>query len=264
MSERERKRRFAGEALTMFAYLALLLFITRLWPLLLAAILGIFAALVRLMFLSPGGVETVTPVPAVETEKKEPTAAGLRAMAFALAEKRVTELLLASYPDVRWVWENAEPKKDIMEGVPVYVVTNRAGGYGRMLVVVRDLQVCDVVPVPGLSGEEPPPADDGHTGGAGGKSRTEPAGPADDAPVNYGLLAFEWVEAHVEELNKRCNEALAQGQHMFAIPEDKLPEKGSWQDICLELERNGLDNAVCRESGIRIILSGGQKAGERG
>ena len=38
----------------------------------------------------------------------------------------------------------------------------------------------------------------------------------------------------------------------------------AWQDICLELERNGLDNAVCREFGIRIILSGGQKAEERG
>ena len=68
----------------------------------------------------------------------------------------------------------------------------------------------------------------------------------------------------MEELNKRCNEALAQGQYMFAIPEDELPEKGSWQDICLELGRNGLDNAVCRESGIRIILSGGQEAEERG
>ena len=264
MSEKEMKKRFAGGALMMFAYLALLLFITRLWPLLLAAILGIFIALIRLMFLSSGRAEPVTPVPAWEPKEKEPTASGLRSMAFALAEKRVTELLLASYPDVRWVWENAEPKKDMIEGAPVYVVTNRAGGYGRMLVVVRDLQVCDVVPVPRLPGEEPPSADDGHTGGAGGKSRTEPVEPADDAPVNYGLLAFEWVEAHVEELNKRCNEALAQGQHMFAIPEDELPEKGSWQDICLELERNGLDNAVCREFGIRIILSGGQKAEERG
>ena len=244
MSEKEMKKRFAGGALTLFAYLALLLFITRLWPLLLVAILGIFIALIRLMFLSSGRAEPVTPVPAWEPKEKEPTASGLQSMAFALAEKRVTELLLADYPDIRWVWENAEPKKDIMDGQPVYVLANRAGGYHRMLVVIRNLQVCGVVPVSGPSGEVPAQDDGGY---------------ADDAPVNYGLLAFEWVEAHVRELNERCNEALGQGQQMFDISKDELPEKESWQDICQELGRNGLDDTVCREFGIRIILRDGRK-----
>lgn len=239
MSENEMKRRFAGGALMMFAYLALLLFITRLWPLLLVAILGIFIALIRLMFLSSDRVEPVTPVPVREPEEKEPTVSGLRSMVFALAEKRVTELLLADYPDIRWVWENAEPKKDIMDGQPVYVLANRAGGYRRMLVVIRNLQVRGVVPVSGSPGEEPAQDDGGY---------------ADDAPVNYGLLAFEWVEAHVKALNECCNEALGQGQQVFDIPKDELPEKESWQDICRELERNGLEDTVCRESGIRIIL----------
>lgn len=234
MSEKELKRRFAGGALTMFAYLALLLFITRLWPLLLAAVLGIFISLIRMMFLSSGRVELVMLVPAWEPKEKEPTAAGLRDMAFALIEKRVTELLQTSYPDVCWIWENVEPKKDIIGGLPVYVVTSRAGGYRRMLVVIRNLQVCDVVPVSELSGEK--------------------LSEDDDAPVNYSLLAFEWVEAHVGELNKRCNEALGQGQQVFDIPKDELPEKESWQDICRELGRNGLDDTICWESGIRIIL----------
>ena len=46
---------------------------------------------------------------------------------------------------------------------------------------------------------------------------------------------------------------------MFDISKDELPEKESWQDICQELGRNGLDDTVCREFGIRIILRDGRK-----
>lgn len=255
MSEKELKRRFTGGALTMFMYLALLLFITRLWPLFLAAILGIFIALIRLMFLSSGKVETVASVPIRETKEKEPTTTDLREMAFLLTEKRITELLMASYPDIRWVWENAEPKKDIMGGHPVYVVANRAGGYRRMQVVIRNLQVCDVVPVSELSGEELPQGDDGHTDDAGEEKQMETVEPINDVPVNYGLFAFEWVEAHVEELNKRCNESLGQGRHLFLISKDELPERESWKEICLELERNGLEVELYQDEGIQIKFS---------
>lgn len=249
MNGKYQKRRFAGEALIMLASLALLLFTTRLWPLLLLAILGIFAAMIRMVFLSTGQAETVTPARAMEPEAKEPTAADMRAMAFTLIVKRVTAILQADYPDVHWVWENAEPKKDIMEGLPVYARVNRAGGYGRMHVVIKNLQVCDVVPVSGASGMKPLQGGERHTDSG---DSAEPQNEDGHQAVNYGLLAFEWVEAHVAALNESCNEAIAKGENMFLIPEDELPAKDSWQEICRELERNGLDNAVCRESGIRI------------
>ena len=55
MNKKEWKRRMAYEALILLGLLALLLFITRLWPILLLVILGIFVAALRLLFLSPQG-----------------------------------------------------------------------------------------------------------------------------------------------------------------------------------------------------------------
>ena len=50
-----------------------------------------------------------------------------------------------TYPEVRWIWENPNAKEDIMIGNPVYVLLNKAGGYRRGRVVLRNLQVFDVV-----------------------------------------------------------------------------------------------------------------------
>ena len=60
MNDRDRKRHMAYEALVMMGLLALLLFITRLWPILLLVILGIFIAMLRLLFLSSKKVEPVS------------------------------------------------------------------------------------------------------------------------------------------------------------------------------------------------------------
>ena len=38
-----------------------------------------------------------------------------------------------------------------------------------------------------------------------------------EPPENYEYLAFEWVDAHVMELNERCNESIAQGLSMLEI-----------------------------------------------
>ena len=52
MNNPERKANLALDALVFLLALALLTFITRLWPILLLVILGIFAASLRLLFLS--------------------------------------------------------------------------------------------------------------------------------------------------------------------------------------------------------------------
>ena len=51
MNKKEFKRHLAYEALVILGVLALLLFICRLWPILLLVILGIFIAALRLLFL---------------------------------------------------------------------------------------------------------------------------------------------------------------------------------------------------------------------
>lgn len=69
---------------------------------------------------------------------------------------------------------------------------------------------------------------------------------------NYEYLAFEWVDAHVIELNERCNESIAQGLSVLEIPAAELPAREGWPDICRELERNGMENCCCMETGITI------------
>ena len=62
MKDKEFKRHMAYEALVILGLLALLLFITRLWPILLLVILGIFIATLRLLFLSCKTVEPTEPL----------------------------------------------------------------------------------------------------------------------------------------------------------------------------------------------------------
>lgn len=63
MNNKEFKRHIAYEALVILGVLALLLFICRLWPILLLVILGIFIAALRLLFLSARKVEVIMPLP---------------------------------------------------------------------------------------------------------------------------------------------------------------------------------------------------------
>ena len=79
--------------------------------------------------------------------------------------------------------------------------------------------------------------------------------PEEERPVNYELLAYEWTEAHIVELNARCNEAIAEEKESVLLTAEELPVKESWPDICNELIRAGLENAVCQDAGIQINLT---------
>jgi len=57
MNDKKRQRHIAYEVLVILGQLALLTYITRLWPILLLVILGIFVAALRLLFLSSQKVE---------------------------------------------------------------------------------------------------------------------------------------------------------------------------------------------------------------
>lgn len=246
MNKKDRKRHFAYEALLLLGCLAMLLFITRLWPVLILGILSIFAAVIRLLFLSAKKVEVIEPLPAPKTEPKQPTYADVRDMAFGLIQNRVTELLIGQYPSARWVWENARPREDVMADRPVFVLLNRAGGYRRARVIIQNLQVCDIVFDDGCAPHNRPDPKDQEP-----DVEVKEAEPG-EMEVNYGLIAFEWVEAHVLELNARLNEAIAEGETEYLIPAAELPEQDSWQEICLELIRNGLESPECSEAGILI------------
>ena len=250
MNDKNKQRHMAYEAMMVLMQIALLTFIIRLWPILLLMILGIFVAALRLLFLSSKKVEPVKPMEAFPPSAVPPTEPDMEDMAYFVIQRRITQILQEKYPNVRWIWENPGAKEDIIAGKPVYVLLNKAGGYRRGHVVIRNLHVFDVsfadekkeINDPVLPLEDAP----------------EPAPPAtpsvgdDDVPENYGLIAFQWVEAHVMELNDRCNEAIGEGFTEYLIPASELPVSESWEEICKELIRNDLHGAQCCDEGIII------------
>ena len=249
MNNKNNKRHIAYDALVLLGLLALLTYMTRLWPILLLIILGIFIAALWLLFLVSREVEqTKTPL-ALPPAAKPATEQDMQSMAYSIIQHRITQILQGRFPEVRWIWESPRAKEDIMAGRTVYVLLNRAGGYRRGRVVILNLQVLDVVfeeqqehaesPVTPPPPQPAPPAPD---------SGTE----EDDPPENFGLIAFQWVDTHVMELNDRCNEAAAEGLSEYLIPAEELPVSESWDEICKELIRNELRGAQCCDEGILI------------
>ena len=78
---------------------------------------------------------------------------------------------------------------------------------------------------------------------------------AESPSVNYDLMAYEWVEAHINELNERLNEAVGEGISDYLLSAKELPIQGSWTSICTELMRAGVSEAECVQEGIKIKIN---------
>lgn len=244
MNKKDQKRHMAYEALVLLGMLALLTFICRLWPILLLIILGIFAAVIRLLFLLSRKIEVIVPLPLLPEPVKETTEKDVQVLAYSVILRRVTELVLSEYPEARWVWEAPNAEKLIQESQEVFILLNRAGGYRRAKVVIRNLQVVGI--------EYNPQVEENAV-----------LEPEDNAPEpeeepevqNYELLAFEWADAHIFELNARCNEAIGENLSELILLAEELPVRESWADICRELIRAGLTDVQCVSEGIKINLT---------
>lgn len=254
MNDRNYKRHIAYEVIVVLCQLALLTYITRLWPILLLIILGILIAALWLLFLSAKKIDPVPPLPQLPAPVSLPSEKDMQSMSFLVIQNRITQILHDKYPDARWIWENPRAREDILAGNSVYILLNRAGGYRRGRVAIRNLQVLDVVfeePKPKNAPPDPSPAP------AAGSTPPIPPTPSqeddeDALPENFGLIAFQWVEAHIMELNDCCNEAIAEGLSEYLIPADILPVSDSWEEICKELIRNDIHGAQCCDDGILI------------
>ena len=249
MNNKETQRRIAYEVLVILLMLGLLMFVCRLWPILLLVILGIFVAAIRLLFLSSRKGSVVEPLPMISVPPKEPTEQDMLSIAYALILKRVSELVLSEYPNARWVWESTQVKELIRNGGELFILLNHAGGYRRAKVLLANLQVTGLEYQTAVSQNEP---DEPETELETKETEQESE---EDTPNNYELLAFEWVEANMMNLNSRCNEAIGLGLEELIIFADELPVRESWPDICRELMRNDLEVVSCVHDGIRIELT---------
>ena len=239
MNQKEYKRRMAYEALILLLLFALLLFITRLWPILLLVILGIFIATLRLLFLSSRNVPPTQP-PVLLPRKADSN----KQTAYCALIEDINAGIFQSYPDARWIWESPGALRDLEAGKPVIILLNRAGGYRRAELRAEHGRLKSLVY---LSAPE--------TKVRSSVIREDSqSGESVPLPENYELVAFEWVEANMVSLNQRINDAIGSGETGLHIDRNDLPKPESWSCVCKELQRNGLQNVKIDADGIKVLF----------
>ena len=209
-----------------------------LWPVTLLIIIGMIILKLK---SSKKQAEQETPEPIQDKPAPKPTEQDVRDLAYRVILRRVTEMVQSQYPEARWIWESPNIRQLLETGGEIFILLNRAGGFRRAKVNISGFSVT------GIEYESAPEQN---------KNPSETEEPADEGiqPENYELIAFEWVEAHIMELNERCNEAIGNGMTELLIKADELPVPESWLDICHELERADICEAKYVQEGIKINL----------
>ncbi len=245
MTKKDWQRHLAYEALVILGVLALLLFVCRLWPILLLAMLGIIIATLRLLSLSSTQVRPLEPMPPGVHKPPARTPEETQAsQTFGNLQVQITRQVREQYPNARWVWKTPQAREKLRQGEEAAILLNRAGGYREASVLPLE---GGKVEVRYLLPPEVPAAQEA-------VSQME-AAPVAQAPVpeDHSLSAFEWVEAHMEELGALYNECIAQKQDFLLLTGGDLPEPAAWPALCQELTRNGLISSMA-EDGIQIHI----------
>ena len=244
MTKKDWQRHMAYEALVILGVLALLLFVCRLWPILLLAMLGIITATLRLLFLSSPRVRPLEPMPpgAHKPPARTPEETQV-SQTFGNLQVQITRQVREEYPNARWVWKTPQAREKLRRGEEAAILLNRAGGYREA--AVRPLEGGQVEVRYFLPPEVP----------AMQEAVSQEEEPAAQTPVpeDHSLSAFEWVEAHMEELGALYNECIAQKQDFLLLTGGDLPEPAAWPALCQELTRNGLISSMA-EDGIQIQI----------
>ena len=247
MNTKQRKQSHVCDALEILVALVLLVFINRLWPILLLVILGIFVAALRLAFLPCREDETESR-PREQRRKAERSGPDQR---YAAMVQQIDRLVQHDYSGARWVWESPRAREHIEAGENVYILLDHSGGFRKAEVQIQDMCAVSLK----YETEEPTVRTGGQAAETHFAAESESVQPEDE-PIqeDYSLLAFEWVESNIIDCNRRCNDAIGHGVADVMLTTEELPRKESWEDICEQLKREGLCNVETTPSGIRIHL----------
>lgn len=259
--DKSKKRRIAYEVMILLGVLLVLCYITRVWPLILLILLGLITVALGLLFRSlqkPESVLPPPPLPALPPPVEPADDQDVLRLAFSVLERHITHAVVREYPNARWVWEQPFPMHRLVHGEPLTILLNSAGGYQRAWIAVENLRFL------GLSFQDPAQtvvtasAPDMQQASELNQSETESSEPTRSEtasiPVNYSLMAMEWVEDHIGYLNERCNEAIARDEAAFLIPASRLPERTAWEEIRQAMLRHDCMDAVILQDGISVTI----------
>ena len=239
------KNSMISDILILIGSVALFSFAFRFWPIfLLCAIVGFWILVINAWRYIIGKKR--------ETDKQEggqvcdelPKEPSALDVLYTTVVGKINTLVKAEYPNAVWVWKKAfNVKNALKEGKELVIVLNKAGGYRLAKVNIKNDEdvVLEYITAPEKAVQEKP------------KPNTV-EDIQEDIPINYGLMAFSWVESHVNELNDHCNEAIGKGQKELILTSEELPVKESWSNCCEELIKAGLKDVEQIPEGIKIIL----------
>ena len=215
----------------------LVLYMFRLWPLVLAVLLvGGGVLLKRVLF--PKNVvqekqETMQqPIPTIYDDQE------VLDKKYELAIEKISCLVAKEYPNAKWIWESANWKEFFQKDEEVYIRLNKDGDYKRARIAIQDgfVTTMEILIEEQPIEEAPKPI----------------SASSQDESVR---IAFEWVEEHLLELNERCNEIIGQGKNELMLSASELPEEKCWENICKELIKAGLEQInILPGEGIQILL----------
>lgn len=236
------KKNYTAIAISLLATLVAI--VLGLWPLL---VLITPCLLIFLLLRTPE--KKSVPIAPVSSQAPPalPTEQSVLTVAFGVLQRRITEAVHCTYPTARWTWSTQNARERFATGSPLAIMLNGTGGYREAMVLVRELQFCGLV-YKTVNAPTPP---------APGSDRVEPAQeptPSEDQSADYGLLAFEWVDVNLQQLNAQGNEAIAQGKDGFRILAGDLPHGDSWPAVCKELLRCGFAAAEVLADGIQVQI----------
>ena len=256
--DRDIKYRIAYDALILLGSLLLLTFITRLWPIILLIILGIFVCIIRMLFLKFKTVEVIVPIEPEPAPPIPETETSIKEKAFGLLQRRVTEELLSKYPNARWIWANQNAQNDFDKNDALGIFLKNAGGHMNAKVRIHNLLFLrlDFVTAHSVVESRPILEPEAEPVIRSGEENSEmvPDMAEHEPEINYSLVAYEWVQAKLLTLNEQYNESIAQGKENLLILSYELPHPDSWFEVCEQLRQNGFDFAEILEDGIQVKL----------
>ncbi len=229
------------DILLVLAGICFLLFMFRLWPLI-------------LVVLVVGGVvlSKRALVPKQETQERQPPIQEHRIgiiddqdvweRKYEFAWEKISCLVEKEYPNAQWIWETPTWKESFQNGEDLYIRLNKDGGYKRARITLRDGFVSEMLILAEETGSTP-----------SDEQKPTPTKSKDNS--NSARIAFEWMETHLLALNDRCNEIIGQGKNELTLLSSELPEETCWEDICKELVKAGLEDvSILPSEGIKIQL----------
>ena len=241
MTNKDKKIQRAAKCLSAFGVIALLSLAFRLWPVFILAVFLSAVAGARYVYLTKK--ETVEQADETVRAPKEKPVTPKKESLQDFVTDSINKLMASEYPEEDWIWEYPDPVSRLGKREDVCIILFGSNGFRKAKVVFSGYSAT-ALEFPEDAIDEPTESDS-----------PSQAQSASTVVTDYGLIAFEWTDAHITELNGRCNDAIGRGEKELVIESVELPVRESWDALCEELLRVGVKSAECRENGIAIGLA---------